>query len=401
MYAALVLYQTPLITPEIQERLAGLDQLRGRLGQQVGEAGQWLGTLRRVLQASSIESSTSIEGFHVSPDDAVAIVTGRESLTPDDEGRQAVACYARAMEHVGVMARDPAFQWTDRVLLDLHFDACYFQRDKSPGQWRTGPIGVTGGNGRIIYQAPEADDVPRLMSEIVAWLESGNLDTHVVVRAAMAHLHVVSVHPFRDGNGRISRITQSLVLAREGLLSPEFASIEEYLGEHTSDYYNTLQEVQGGRYQPERDATEWVSFCIDAHLAQARRRLEQIEQAAARWSFLEQLAEKRGWPDRFVIALEHALVGGTDRASYSDEAQISPASATNDFRRLLDVGLLSQRGRGRNIRYHASDTLRRDVATAIETASRIGARVRPVSLAPPDTVVEAHADESEPATPER
>ena len=347
MYAALVLYQTPLITPEIQERLAGLDQLRGRLGQQVGEAGQWLGTLRRVLQASSIESSTSIEGFHVSPDDAVAIVTGRESLTPDDEGRQAVACYARAMEHVGVMARDPAFQWTDRVLLDLHFDACYFQRDKSPGQWRTGPIGVTGGNGRI------------------------------------------------------SRITQSLVLAREGLLSPEFASIEEYLGEHTSDYYNTLQEVQGGRYQPERDATEWVSFCIDAHLAQARRRLEQIEQAAARWSFLEQLAEKRGWPDRFVIALEHALVGGTDRASYSDEAQISPASATNDFRRLLDVGLLSQRGRGRNIRYHASDTLRRDVATAIETASRIGARVRPVSLAPPDTVVEAHADESEPATPER
>lgn len=367
-----MLYKTPPITPHLKERLAELGELRERLGHQVGAAGLWLGTLRRVLQASLIESSTSIEGFHVSPDEAVAIVSGQESPTPDDESRQAVACYARAMEHVGVMALDPGFHWTDRVILDLHFDACYFQRDKSPGQWRSGPIGVTGGNGRIIYQAPDADDVPGLIGEVVDWLEAGDLDAHVVVRAAMAHLHVVSVHPFRDGNGRISRITQSLVLAREDLLTPEFASIEEYLGEHTPDYYGALQQVQGGRYQPERDASDWVSFCIDAHLAQARRRLEQIEQAAARWSFLEHLAEERGWPDRFVMALEQALIGGTDRASYSDEADISPASATNDFRRLLDVGLLSQRGRGRNIRYHASDALRRDVATAIATALRTG-----------------------------
>jgi len=113
--------------------------------------------------------------------------------------------------------------------------ACDFQHDKTPGRWRTGPIGVTSADGRTLYQAPDADQVPLLMAEVVDWLESGDLDAHVVVRAAMAHLHVVSVHPFRDGNGRISRITQSLVLTREGLLSPEFASIEEYLGERTPD----------------------------------------------------------------------------------------------------------------------------------------------------------------------
>src|SRR2546428_3570187 len=112
------------------------------------------------------------------------------------------------------------------------------------------------------------------MAEVVDWLGNGDLDADVVVRAAMAHLHTVSVHPFRDGNGRISRIVQSLVLAREGLVSPEFASIEEYLGAHTPEYYRVLQSVQGGRYEPERDATEWIAFCIEAHLAQARQRLE-------------------------------------------------------------------------------------------------------------------------------
>jgi Fic family protein len=218
------------------------------------------------------------------------------------------------------------------------------------------------------------------MAEVVEWLERGDLDTHVVVRAAMAHLHVVSVHPFGDGNGRVARIVQSLVVARDGLLSPEFGSIEEYLGAHTPDYYRVLQEVQGGRYQPERDASGWVGFCVDAHVAQARQRLDQIARAGARWSHLEQLAEGRGWPDRLVIALEQSLIGGTDRTRYATEADVSGASATADLRRLLDAGLIVQRGRGRNIRYHASETLRADVANAIDqrlSASSLGPGVHP------------------------
>jgi Fic family protein len=359
-----MLYQTPVITEEAGAQLEELDELRQRLGRQVGAAGLWLGTLRRLVQATSIESSTSIEGFSLPTDEAVAIVAGEERADTDDESQLAVACYARAMEHVGVMADGPGFRWSDRVILDLHFEACEFQRDTSPGRWRTDPIRVAGGDGRTLYQAPDAAQVPALMAEVADWLEEGDRPAHVVVRAAMAHLHVVSVHPFREGNGRISRITQSLVLAREGLLSAEFASIEEYLGQHTPDYYRVLQEVQGGSYRPERDATPWVVFCIQAHLAQARFRLEQIEQAGRRWSHLEQLAKARGWPDRLVIALEQALIGGTDRGRYSTEADISLATATNDLRRLLDAGLITQQGRGRNTRYQASQTLREEIGSS-------------------------------------
>jgi Fic family protein len=353
-----MLYVTPEITPTLEGRLAELDRLRHALGGSTGQAGRWLGTLRRLAKASAAASSTLIEGFHVSTSDAIAIVGGAETPAPDDEDRMAVACYARAMDHVGVLAEDPAFRWLDRVILDLHFDACSFQPDKSPGRWRTDPIGVTGSSGRLIYEGPDAGQVPELMGEVVDWLEQRDLDSHAVVRAAMAHLHVVSVHPFRDGNGRIARIVQSLVLAREGLLSLEFASIEDYLAAHTPAYYDALQEAQGGRYQPERDATAWVSFCIEAHIDQARRRLDQIHEAGSRWSRLEQLVEERRWPDRLVIALEQSLIGGTDRARYGNEAGVSPASATNDLRRLLDAGLIAQRGRGRSTRYQASDDLR-------------------------------------------
>jgi Fic family protein len=353
-----VIFQAPPLSASLQARLDTLSELRRQLGAEVSTRTRWIGSLRRQVRASSIESSTSIEGFSVSPDEALALTSGRRIPDQGDADQQAVACYARAMDHVGTMAADPSFRWLDRVILDLHFEACYFQRDKAPGLWRTGPIGVTGADGSLEYEGPDAEQVVPLMKEVVDWLAEDQPGLDIVVKAAMAHLNVTSVHPFRDGNGRISRIVQSLVLARGGLGSPEFFSIEEYLGEHTGEYYAALREAQGGSYQPERDTSGWVAFCLDAHIAQARQRLEQIEQAAARWQRLEELAAQRGWPDRIAIALEQSLLGGTDRSKYAEEAGVSPATASADFRRLLDAGLVDQIGRARNSAYVASETLR-------------------------------------------
>ena len=291
-----MIYLTPPITPELRAKLDELDQVRAALGREVENPNPWLGTLRRLAKASLVESSVSIEGYSVPLGEATAIVESADPGDATDESRMAIACYARAMDHVGLMAVDPAFRWVDRVILDLHFDACYFQRDKSPGLWRTTPIVVTSADGGVAYEGPPAENVAPLMAEVVDWLANGDSEAHVVVRGAMAHLHTVSVHPFRDGNGRISRIAQSLVLARDGLLAPEFSSIEDYLAGHTAEYYAILARVQGGRYQPERDASDWLHFCVDAHLAQARGRLEQIAQASARWRFLEQLAECNRFP---------------------------------------------------------------------------------------------------------
>jgi Fic family protein len=353
-----MIFATPPIAKGLRAKLDELDGLRHELGGELGRSAPWMGALRRMVAASSIEGSISIEGYSVDPAEAIALLSGEAPGGGEDENRLAVACYARAMDHVGAMARDPRFRWTDRVILDLHFDACHFQRDRSPGLWRTGPISVTGPDGGIDYRGPGDEEVPKLMAEVADWLEAGEDDADVVVRAAMAHLNVVSVHPFRDGNGRVARIVQSLVLSREGMVSPEFSSIEEYLGKNTPAYYAALRDAQGGSYQPDRDASGWVRFCVEAHISQAKRRLDQIREAGARWERLEREAEDRGWPDRFVIVLEQSLIGGADRAGYGEEAGVSTATVSADLRRLLDSGLVEQRGRGPGTKYWATESLR-------------------------------------------
>jgi Fic family protein len=354
-----VLYATPAIKPALQARLDTLDQQRAGLGDRAGTPTPWLGALRRQARAQAAESSIAIEGFTVPHNEVAAIVAGETQINPDDADRMALACYAHAMEHVAIMAGDPGFRWYDRTILDLHFDACSFQRDQQPGRWRDHPIGVTSLTGAgLAYEAPAEAEVPGLMAEVVRWLHRGDPQTHPVVRAAMAHLHVVSVHPFSDGNGRASRIIQSLVLARDGPLAPELGSIEPYLAQNTPAYYAVLQQVQGGRYQPDRDATPWVAFCVEAHLDQIGSRLDQLERAASRWQALEQLVDQRGWPDRLVVALEHSLFDGVERAAYSAEADVSLPTASGDLRRLADAGLVAQRGRTRSTRYLATDTLR-------------------------------------------
>jgi hypothetical protein len=353
-----MIYPTPQPDTDLQAQLETFDDLRIELGAQARAAGPWLGSLRRQWRASSAESSIEIEGFRVPEDERLAVASGAEPADPSDEDRMALSSYARAMDHVGVMAADPGFEWVEQVVLDLNFDACYFQKDKYPGRYRTQGIEVTSpGGGPPAYVGPPAEDVRPLMAEVTGWLADGDPDAHVAVRAAMAHLNVVSVHPFSDGNGRISRIVQSLVLARGGLLAPEFVTIEEYLGENTAAYYAALQAVQEGAYRPDRDAMPFVKFTAEAHIAQARRRLRQLAEAGARWAFLEQLVEQRGWPDRLVIALEQSLFQGTDRARYAEEADVSAPTASNDLRRLLDAGLIVRQGRGRATRYVASARL--------------------------------------------
>ena len=154
----------------MRAQLRELDELRTRLGAEASTSAPWIGRLRRSFKAQTASSSAAIEGFVVTPQEAVDLVDERDARA-STEDQLAVAGYARAMDHITTMARDESFSWCERVVLDLHFDACAFQRGKRPGLWRTGPVSVTMPDGEgLAFVGPHHEEVPGLMSEVVAWL---------------------------------------------------------------------------------------------------------------------------------------------------------------------------------------------------------------------------------------
>ena len=222
--------------------------------------------------ARAIQGSNSIEGYDAPLDDAAAVDLGEEPLDADEETRLALKGYRDAMTYVLQLAGDPAFEYSEQLLKSLHFMMASYDLQNRPGLWRAGSIYVRKEEtGEVVYEGADIDDVPQLIRELVGRLND-ETDPPPMVRAGMAHLNLVMIHPFRDGNGRMARCLQTLVLAREGILSPVFCSIEEYLGRDTQTYYDVLAEVGAGSWHPERNATPWIRFILTAHLRQARLR---------------------------------------------------------------------------------------------------------------------------------
>ena len=223
-----------------------------------------------------------------------------------------------------------------------------------------------------MYEGAEVSDVPRLMRALVEGMSQAEDMPHVVC-AAMAHLNLVMIHPFRDGNGRMARCLQSLVLARHGVLAPVFMSVEEYLGRNTQEYYDVLAIVGQGNFHPDNDARPWIRFMLKAHLRQANTMLRRVRESELLWGMLEQLIEEHKLPERTIMALYDAAYGmrirnATYRAVFDDGPEaITDATATRDLKQLVDAGLFLPRGVKRGRFYVPSEDLR-EVMAAVHAA---------------------------------
>ncbi len=355
--------------PELGEaeiRVLGLiEDLKTRLRHQLHDPRRWAGSLRRVSLARAIQGSNSIEGYEAGLDDAVDVAAGEEPLDANEETSLALRGYRDAMTYVLQMAEDEdGFLYSSQLLKSLHFMMTSYSLANRPGRWRAGSVYVRNDEtGEVVYEGPDIDQVPMLIEELVANLNEGQELNSSIIKAAMAHLNLVMIHPFRDGNGRMSRCLQSLVLARDGVLSPVFMSIEEYLGRNTQSYYNVLGQVGGGSWQPERDTGPWIRYILTAHLRQARTMLRRVNESERMWSELERIVSTRRLPDRTIMALFDATIGlrvrnATYRSYFDDGTEkITEVTASRDLKQLVDADLLEPRGERRGRYYVARPEL--------------------------------------------
>lgn len=231
-------------TPGIIRLVADIAEAIGRLS--AAEPSDAALRLRRINRIRTVQGSLAIEGNTLSEEQITAILAGKRVIAPPREvreARNALAVYERIGDWAPASERD--LFAAHRLLMKELLDA--------PGQYRSGGVGVMAGD-RVVHMAPPASRVPVLMRQLLAWL--GKSDLHALIASSVFHYEFEFIHPFADGNGRMGRLWQTLILMR---WHPVFAHIpvESLVHAHQAGYYEALNASTR-----QSDAAPFVAFML-------------------------------------------------------------------------------------------------------------------------------------------
>src|SRR5580658_5977226 len=269
------------ITPEILNLIAGLDEFKGAWQALGILAPERLSALRRVATIESIGSSTRIEGSKLSDREVERLLSNLEIKSFATRDEQEVAGYDETMELI--------FQsWSEITLTEnhikqLHRDLLqYSEKDAHHrGNYKNQANNVAafddaGKQVGIVFETATPFDTPRRMSELVAWTSDAfsSRQLHLLLVTAIFTVVLLEIHPFQDGNGRLSRVLTTLLLLRAGYSYVPYSSLESVIEQSKEGYYLALRRTQGTIRTAEPDWEPWLDFFLRA-LQQQKQRLER------------------------------------------------------------------------------------------------------------------------------
>ena len=227
------------------------------------------------------------------------------------------------------------------------------------GNWRDnagGPMQVVSGpmgREKVHFEAPASERLPEEMTQFINWFNADN-DQDSVIKAAIAHLWFVTIHPFDDGNGRIARSIADMQLARSDESTQRFYSMSAQIQQKRKHYYDILEKTQKG----DLDITEWLEWflnCLDGALEATETTLNSVLNKAKYWK----LFAEKNINDRQKLMLNKLLDGFEGKLNTSKWAKIAKTSldsALRDIQNLIDQGILEKEDSGgRSTSYRLAD----------------------------------------------
>ena len=338
------------ITPEVLTLIAEIDEFKGAWRALGTLAPDRLSALRRVATIESIGSSTRIEGSKLSDREVEVLLGKLEIKSFASRDQQEVAGYAEAMELV--FRSWEAIGITENHIKQLHRDLLqYSEKDmRHRGNYKTTPNSVaafdeSGKQMRIIFETATPFDTPRLMQELVAWVNEAleEKKLHPLLIISVFVVVFLEIHPFQDGNGRLSRILTTLLLLRAGYAYVPYSSLESVIEQSKEDYYLALRQTQGTIRTAKPNWQPWILFFLRALQQQMKRLAKKVERERLVLSAMPELS---------VQILEYARQHGrVTIGGMMTVTGISRNTLKEHFRRLVEKRNLVLHGAGRGAWY--------------------------------------------------
>ncbi|MBB5031830.1 Fic family protein [Prosthecobacter vanneervenii] len=339
-----------LITPELLGLIAEIDEFKGAWRALGTLAPERLKALRHVATIESIGSSTRIEGSKLTDREVERLLASLEIKKFDTRDEQEVAGYAAVMETIFHACQDIPI--SENHIKQLHRDLLrYSEKDeRHRGEYKTLPNNVaafdeSGRQLAVVFETATPFDTPRRMAGLVSWLnEARELKrTHPLLVVSVFVVVFLEIHPFQDGNGRLSRVLTTLLLLQAGYAYVPYSSLESIIENSKEGYYLSLRQTQGTIRTPAPNWQPWLLFFLRALQQQTRRLAIKVEREKIVMSSLPELA---------VAIIDHARQHG--RVTMGGMIQMTAASRNTlkeHFRHLLEQGHLIKHGAGKGTWY--------------------------------------------------
>ena len=338
------------ITPEILRFIARIDEFKGAWRALGTLAPDRLSALRRVATIESIGSSTRIEGSKLSNLEVGQLLSNLEIQSFATRDQQEVAGYSELMDLVFSSCQEIPF--SENHIKQLHQILLrYGEKDAwHCGRYKTSSNSVaafdeTGAQIAIVFQTASAFDTPRLMTELVDWVhqERETDSLHPLLIIAIFVVVFLEIHPFQDGNGRLSRVLTTLLLLQADYACVPYSSLESVVEQSKEAYYLALRQTQATIRTKAPNWQPWLEFFLRSLTEQIRRLEKKVER--------EQIV-LASMPDLQLQIVEFAREHG--RVRIGEVIRLTAASRNTlkqHFRALVERGTLSQQGSGRGVWY--------------------------------------------------
>lgn len=342
--------ETIQITPGMLALFSEIDEFKGAWRALGTLAPERLNALRRVATIESIGSSTRIEGSRLTDREVEQLLALLEIKSFASRDEQEVAGYAEVMETIFQVWTDIPI--TENHIRQLHRDLLrYSEKDeRHRGEYKTisnnvGAFDETGKMIGIVFETASPFDTPRRMAELVTWLnESRELKRlHPLLIVAIFTVVFLEIHPFQDGNGRLSRILTTLLLLQAGYAYVPYSSLESVIEQSKEEYYLALRQTQGTILTDSPHWQPWLLFFLRALQQQVRRLAFKVEREKITLAAMSELA---------VAILDYARDHG--RVTMGNMVQVTGASRNtlkDHFRNLVEKNMILQYGGGRSTWY--------------------------------------------------
>lgn len=313
----------------------------------------WERKFQEDAMVRQVHHGTHLEGNALNFTEAAQVVAGNNVVgRPRDI--QEVINYRNVIDFIGELStpESDSVQITTELILKLHkLTTDRLLPDEKSGKYRSTQVVIKNSEtGEVSFRPPAALEVPVLMDNLLAWLNTGSLDVHPVLISGISQYEMVRIHPFVDGNGRVARSIATLALYQKGYDIRRFFSMEEYYDKNAAGYYEALQSV-GKR---DGDLTQWLEYFTEGLAIELTRIKERIQKLSTDIHLKEKLGGKQVYlTERQIKIVEHIQsIGYMQNKMFAQLfPMISEDTMLREIADLIEKGILVKKGKTKGARY--------------------------------------------------